>query len=220
MLSQRPCSPLLSALTSPFLSSRSSSVPLKPLRMTPENNWKSRSVRHRTSNLLFKKGMGERAIEERLKKESFFGGCAAHWYDNLIFWAMVWSSLRGHPSIIRPVTSSLSSSSAPTIYYVCVIISWCMCVSKYMCFALCVCVCGWMCVSIPGRLSPEFPIRDHMRGNVKSEQLSAWQRSSPTKRDRNLASISTPTFNTAEDRVYAGCVCVSASITIHIVSNY
>ncbi|KAI9528757.1 hypothetical protein NQZ68_017355 [Dissostichus eleginoides] len=44
-----------------------------------------------------------------------------------------------------------------------------------------------------------------MLGNVKSEQLSAWQRSLPTKRDGNLRGINTPTFTTAEDRVHAGC---------------
>lgn len=101
-----------------------------------------------------------------------------------------------------------------------------------MCLNTCVfrsvCVCTCVCVSIPDSLSPEFPIRDHMRGNVELEQLSAWQRSMPTKRDRNLPSINTQTFNTAEDRMRAAyecvfmcvCVCVSASITIYVVSKY
>lgn len=55
-----------------------------------------------------------------------------------------------------------------------------MCASKYICFSL--------RVRESVRLSQadfpplEFPNRDHMQGNVKSEQLSYWQYSSPTKR--------------------------------------
>lgn len=139
------------------------------------------------------------------------GGCwAAHWYDSLIFWALLWSSLRGHPSIIRPVTSSLSSSSAFTLHMCLCDSKLCMCGSKYMCFS----PCAHVCVSVRVRRSPEFPISDHMQGNVELEQLLSWQHSSPTNWDKNLPSINTPTFNTAEDRVHAVCVyicvCVSA----------
>lgn len=59
-----------------------------------------------------------REIERRLKKKSeedrgrlfWEGSWAAHWYDSLIFWPLMWSGLGGHPSIITPVTSSLFSS--------------------------------------------------------------------------------------------------------------
>lgn len=71
-----------STLSSHFplsLSSRSSSVLLKPSRMTPKIIEKPAQSATKTSNLLFKKGMGGREIEERLKKKSeeergdFFG---------------------------------------------------------------------------------------------------------------------------------------------------
>lgn len=73
----------------------------------------------------------------------FFFERAAHWYDSLIFRVLVWSGLRGHPSIIELVTSSLSSSSAPTLrmcasLYVCMLVH--MCVEIHVSHSVCVCV--------------------------------------------------------------------------------
>lgn len=105
-----------------------SSLLLKPLRMTPKIIEKPAQSVTKILTCFSKKGMrkgkerdrGEAGKESEEEREDFFFWWAAHWYDSLIFWAMVWSSLRGHPSIIRPVTSSLFSSSAPTLIYVCV----------------------------------------------------------------------------------------------------
>lgn len=119
------------------------------------DNWKARSVRRqnfkpafqerhggRKKNKKWREGDRREAEKEKVRRRE---GRAAHWYDNLIFWALVWSSLRGHPSIIRPVTSSLSSSSAPTPLYIFICVCVCVwlwagaCAPRSTCVCVCVC---------------------------------------------------------------------------------
>lgn len=74
-LCQHPCSPLHSALSSLCLSSLPSSPPSYTITNDTENNWKACSVRHKTSNLLFKRGMGKgRETDRRESEKEKWGG--------------------------------------------------------------------------------------------------------------------------------------------------
>lgn len=138
VLHQRLCFPLLSSLSSNHdkwhMNMAEESVTL-PQTVLSRKTWEKRDKET-------KDGAGK-----TVKRRSLSAPSAPHWYDTLIFRAAVWRSLRGHRSIIRPVTSTLGSSAASTPYvfsgrelaHVCV----CVRLKVHVFYPVCVRVSGW-----------------------------------------------------------------------------
>lgn len=137
------------------------------------------------------------------------GSWAAHWYDSLIFWALLWSSLRGHPSIIRPVTSSLSSSSAFTLHMCLCDSKLCMCGSKYMCFS----PCAHVCLS-----ESDAPLSFQSR--ITCRGMWSWSSCYPGNTPRQPTGIetyqaSTPRHSTQQRTGYMQCVCAYVCVSLN-----